>query len=231
MKTNVRQGRADLESLTMGTIPAGHRTIFMDAGESPASEELTPPTEPLHPLITPATPPMQPVPSGDRSTWPTVLGTIAIIFGAGGILGGVWGIVSPAVMEALVSSAPGPAPESFREMLDVMSAWRVWTTPLALLGIGAAGLLLAAGVLVIKRRPKATKALKMWAVLRIVLVLAGCALGLVLQNSLKDVSGAPPLQIAWVIALFGLLWGCALPVFILVWLTREGVKTEIRRWE
>ena len=192
------------------------------------------PSEPDHPPISPAAPPMQPGPTSARATWPTVLGTIAIIFGAGGLLSGVWGIVAPRAMEALVSFAPGSAPESFRATLDVMNAWRVWTTLLALLSVGAAGLLLAAGILLIKRRAKAITVLKIWAVIRLPLVVAGSALGLVLQNAMREVPDAPSVPFAEVMAatgaVFGLLFGCALPVFFLIWVARERVKAEVRRW-
>ncbi len=230
MKTNVRKSRAGLESFAMGTIAVGHRAIFIDAGKSRAAASQTNLTEPSHPPTTPATPPLQPGPTFGRSTWPTVLGTIAIIFGAGGILSGAWALVAPTVMEALVSSGPGSPPESLREMLDVMSAWRVWTTLLALLGVGAAGLLLAAGVLLIKRRRKAISALRIWGVLKISLAVAGSAFGLVLQDTLREVTEAPSMAFAEVMTVFGLLYGCALPVFCLIWIARERVKTEIRRW-
>ena len=278
-------------------------------------------TEPDHPPMSPAAPPMQPGPTSDRSTWPSVLGTIAIIFGAGGLLSGVFSIVAPSVMEAFVSSGPGSpsevspqvislssttssaaqeagilvgdvieavegravtmeslietihaspnspltlrirrdgarqdvvvtprlvddvgligvglcCPESVRARFEVMNAWLVWNTLMALLCIGAAGLLLAGGILLIKRRARAINALKIWAALRIPLVVASGALVLVTQNALREVRevlDAPSVPFAAVMAanVFWLVFGCALPVFVLIWFARERVKTEIRRW-
>ena len=86
----------------------------------------------------------------------------------------------------------------------------------------------------IKRRARAINTLKIWAALRIPLVVASGALGLVTQNALSEVLDAPSVPFAEVMAatraVFGLLFGCALPVFVLVWFARERVKTEIRRW-
>jgi len=126
----------------------------------------------------------------------------------------------------------------------------------AIYGVAGA-LLLAGGILLLRRRRVASPVLKFWAVLK----LAGGTY-LVYQNtiltkiqfaalfrpeiSMPEVDGSNEIledfdrimdttsgimqAVVWFGAVFGWLWLAALPVFLLIWLNRSRVKAEIASW-
>ncbi len=46
-------------------------------------------------------------PPPHRSSWPIVLGIVAIVFGAAGLLGNLWATAAPFVMDQIMSSMTG----------------------------------------------------------------------------------------------------------------------------
>ena len=192
------------------------------------------------PLGIPGAPPTQPVtyaPPAQRSSWPTVLGIIAIVLGALGILGGLWGLISPMVMKAAWANAPAPN----QAMLDAIEPWRGWVVLCALVTIVLAIALLVSGIGLVRRRTWARPLCQTWAVFKILYVLASSGLGYQMARASYDTASqqSPNLpalgptfaqSMAAVGVCVGIVWSCALPVFLLIWLSRARIKAEIAEW-
>jgi hypothetical protein len=186
----------------------------------------TPPTEAAR-MDTPQQP----------SSWPTVLGVIAVAFGILGILGGLWGIIAPFVMNAMIA-AMGPSPPT--AMIETMQQSKAWTVVASLLNVIVAILLLSGGVGLLKRRGWAPRVSMAWAVLKMVLVMVGVGIGYVVQQRMAETmiqhgSGGPaPPAFLTGLALLGLCfsvaWGWALPVFMLIWFSRSSIRGETKGW-
>jgi hypothetical protein len=186
------------------------------------------------------------LPVAKLPVWPTVVGVIAIVFGVLGALGGLAGLLGLAIMRGLQSSLPAGA-----RAMDVVRAWAVWTIPLSLVTAGIALLLLAGGVGLVQRRRWAPRMLRCWALLKMFLVVASSVLSwsmpqAVLQAQTSAMSGLTPgfpstppgstgvetqMSVSRVLeVVLGLLWGWALPVFMLIWLARGTIKTQVAEW-
>ena len=207
-----------------------------DPSATPPPQTL--PGEPSEPAqAPPAAPPTTAPPARpEPSAWPGVLGTIAIVLGAFGALGSLFGAVAILGM-----------PRLFRRMLppEAMAAMQA-STPhqaatcaLQALSLALAILLVVAGARLAQRRPSGAALLRRWAWLKIVIVLVSVAIGAMMapaQFRAMQASGAggppPALQFIGPLigACFGLVWGWALPIFSLVWLGRAKVRSEIETW-
>ena len=190
------------------------------------------------PLIPPATPPTYAGPlsrpvlgyaSGAPPTWPTVIGVIGIVFGAGAVLMTLGGLVIALIMR----DAPGmpPSPQ-FNER------WMPWSIASMFVTCGVAILLLVAGIGLAKRRAWGPRLAKVWAVLKMVIVVASTGIGFQVQRetmkAMQQSAGPSPVpNLEMIVALSmcaGLLWYWALPVFMLIWFSRSSVKAEIAKW-
>lgn len=189
----------------------------------------------------PPIPPIQPGPmvsAKPASNWPTVIGIIAMVFGGLGILGGAWGVVG-SLMPGLLHFAAGPE----NRMFEVMSKWTTWNVAMSIITITVAALLLTAGIKLLKRRPDAPGWCRTWAVVKILLVLVVGIVNYFYQQDLyaamEDTQGpggrpamAFPVMkaVAAASVAFSLLWGWALPVFMLIWFGRQKIKAETADW-
>ena len=219
-------------------------------------------TEPSEPTPTPpAPPPTQPtaLPVVERlPSWPTVLGTIAIVFGALGIVcSGSTALTSsqfqsaatmpatrPTVMPAPTSLPAATATQSvtiaYATKLGPSEEWQRWRVGTSLASIGFSFVLIATGIGLITRRSWAARLSRIWAALKLVLaVAASIGMYLMLQEELGAVQGSagPGMPPAGLVAVFGavvplfvFLWDAAVPVFMLVWFGRAKIKTEVARW-
>jgi hypothetical protein len=201
----------------------------MTQGESERvhARPISPPTEPAE----------MPV-YRRRSSWPTVIGVIAIIFGALGVLGAVWSAIAPAFMGSMMAAMPHDQFASMESMKDFNS----WMAPFSVLGGGLGALLVVAGIGLLKHRPWARTLCMAWAGLKIVLVLVSSVLGSYMMFRLfsamasRQDTNVPALGPGMTAVFFvfglclGLVWGWALPVFVLIWMSREKIKTEVGAW-
>jgi hypothetical protein len=187
----------------------------------------------------PSAPPTEaiPWPVPERpSGWPTAIGVIAIVCGIGGIAVGLWAAVAPFFMRALLQNVPEQ-----RSGLAVMDEWWPVSVALAIVGVGLAVLLLIGGVGVLRRGAWAPRACNTWAVLKVLLVIANAAVAYVVQKQTlmamqgqnarmppgwRAISGSMP----GMTVCFALLWGWALPIFLLIWPARGTIKEEIAQW-
>ena len=140
-----------------------------------------------------------------------VIGIIAIVLGALGILGGCWAGVAYPVMEAILSAAPKEAAAG----LDLLREWWGWTLTMAI----------ASSVLAVL----------------LIFVLVGAAMAVMMQQTqvtaISGQGGAPAtlppgftMLIGAVTGGFSVVWGWALPGFMIVWLSRGRIKREIAEW-
>ncbi len=188
---------------------------------------VAPPTEPGLAAI-PAEP----------SAWPKVIGIIAIVLGAAGFLGGLYGALSPLFLEAMLKVMP-PGQEA---ILEVARDFAVWTVASSLVGVVVAVVLLVAGIGLVRRRQWSVGTVRAWAVIKVLLVIATSVLGyMVAQAQFAAMSqaqaGAAPMPadfgrlLSMFAVVIGLVWGWALPVFVLIWFARSKVKAETASWD
>ena len=196
-----------------------------EMGQAPAHER-TPPTE-VAAYAVPERP----------SSWPIVVGIIAIVLAVLDLLGSCGGIVTPFFADAIKEMAPAGQPTGMEFMQQNMA----WTVGQALLSMGAAVLLLVAAIGLMKRRAWAVQPCLVWAILKIVLVLIGVVTGYAIaQETFESVAqqtpGMPGMSsglfksFAVIGMCFGLVFGLALPVFMLIWFSRAKIKAEVAGW-
>jgi hypothetical protein len=180
-------------------------------------------------------PPVMPRPLASPPTaWPTVLGVIAIVFGAGGLLMSAWGAIAPLVIKSWPSFGSG-----FDPMAGV-AQWQAWLIAQNIVAVFIAALLLTGGIMLLRRTRASRAVLRTWAALKIILVVAASMIGYqVGQTQLAAMqqagATAPGMQnfialFNWIGVAIGVLWGWALPVFMLIWLARRPIRTEMAAW-
>ena len=192
----------------------------------------------LHPPLIPG------AVAASRSSWPTVIGVIAIVFGALGALQGVVGLLTPLLVGRFraftaSNSPPGVAADPF-------AGWDQHQTQLiisALLTLGAGTLLLVGSILLVMRRRAARGMLLTWAAIKTAVVVYAAWLGYVInqaQFAAMQQYGSGPLAgpgmggilgaMSAAGAVIGVLWGWALPIFLLFWFMRARVRNELATW-
>ncbi|MBX3402566.1 MAG: hypothetical protein KF699_04040 [Phycisphaeraceae bacterium] len=203
---------------------------------------------PPPPAAPPTAPGMLAIP--DRpAAWPSVVGIICIVFGALGVIGGMWGIGSNVMM--MLGTMPvqtmgaGPAGPELLPLIKSMMPFIVAGEALKfLLGIA----LIVVGWLMHARRPMARPAAVWWSLAKIFATIAGTAYAGWMQYVImmevtrmmaEDPNAPPQMQgvmtgvmvatIAMTV-IWSLAWGCALPAFLLIWFSRAKVKAEVGRW-
>lgn len=198
-----------------------------------------PPPPPATPQVVPVAPPTQPgvylVPAR-APAWPKVIGVIAIVLGAGGALGGLCGALMPWLQGALQSLLP---PETAAGLMP----FEKWRVPLAILQVATmlvAVLLLIGGIGLVSRKPWSKAVLLWWAGMRIPLVVGAVFMGILSQRGQMEYlqhQAAGPIPVNSIIRIsqgiglcVGLVWGWALPVFLIVWFFRRKVRDEVAQW-
>jgi hypothetical protein len=190
-------------------------------------------------------PPMMPgAVAAPRSAWPSVIGVIAIVFGALGALQGVVGLLAPMFVGRFRAFAASNSPQGATG--DPFAGWDQHQTELivsALLTLGAGTLLLVGSILLVMRKRASRGVLLLWAAIKMAVVVFGAWLGYVMnqaQFAAMQQSGSGPLAGAGMGgmldamsaagAVIGVLWGWALPIFMLIWFMRAKVRNELATW-
>jgi F0F1-type ATP synthase membrane subunit c/vacuolar-type H+-ATPase subunit K len=174
----------------------------------------------------------------ELSKWPKVIGIIAIIFGAGGTIGGLCGAFSFFFVDAmsnLLNNMPGA---TANPGLDSLQEHKTYTLISSFATLGIACLLLFGGIVLLGRKQKALTMLRVWAAARIALAVVQSAMGYVMNKEQMQTmanSGNPmPLgftETFFIIGLvIGLAWAFALPVFLLIWFARDKIHRETAEW-
>jgi hypothetical protein len=167
--------------------------------------------------------------------WPTVIGVISIVFGLLGALQGCGGIVMPFAMNGLTGLMPD---DQSKAVFAGMSDHLAWGVAAGVTGMAVGVLLLTAGIGMVQRRRWGVRAHTIWAVLAILQSGVGGVYGFLIQQSqfqAMKAGGMPPTPFpmeafAAVGVLVGLLFACAYPVFMLVWVFRSVIRDQVAGW-
>ncbi len=183
---------------------------------------------PLHAPVVPGPLPVK------KSGWPTAIGVITVVLGSLGALSGIWSIVGQFLMSAL-SQIPGQ-----KETIALLTHWRPWLIAIAAATIIVAILLLFGGITLMRRRAFSRSLILVWAALKIVLVIVSSVITYqlneaqfaVMQQSGMNMSGMQGvMNIAGIASVIvSLVWGMALPVFMIIWFMRPRVMREMNQW-
>ena len=154
------------------------------------------------------------------------------------------GLGSSAMFGLFTSAMP-------EEQAEIMNA----TEPLMPLMMISGGLtmvvaivLLFGGIGLTKRSPRSPKTCRIWAVLKMLLVVFASIVGYLvqlaqmeaMQRMLEEDPNTPAAMVGFfgtLMAVFGpltlvlgIIWGWALPIFMLIWFSRRKIKAEIAQW-
>lgn len=193
----------------------------------------------------PYMPPLQPPSDAwqvaqPQSTWPKAVGIIMIVLGAYGLFTMAIGIAGTVFMPYLkdfldsIGAGVGPAAGQFSA---VEAHGGMVMTILVTHGL-LAGLLLAAGIGILKRRRWSLAPAFVYAVARIIHATVSTIAQMPMQKEMLRSTSATPsplpprlmellvnISVPITIAI-----GCALPVFLLIWLLRPRIKAETAAW-
>jgi len=177
------------------------------------------------------------------TSWPKVIGIIAIILGSLGILGACGGALSTASVDFLQEMLEEMAPPGQSSAFGSLEALREWKGPLVvghLLGMALAGLLLFVGIGLLKRRAGVVRLVLFWALAKIPFEIASSIFNYIIQKpyleeTVEQSAATPGLsdffQGAFAVGvLFSILMYSALPVFLLIWFRRARIKAEVAQW-
>ena len=195
------------------------------------------------------TPPVEPgeIPH-PTSAWPKVIGVITIVFGALGILvygcGGLIGNVIVVALSGAAQSGGAIDPVNAAQM-DVLRQYMPWTILSGLGSLALGVLLLVAGIGLLRRRSWSRKASVVWSILRMTYAIPTGVLGYIVNTAQFEAmeqaaaSSSSPIPSGFFAIMHslgpaglgcGLVWGWALPVFLLSWFSRSKIKAEVAQW-
>jgi hypothetical protein len=204
--------------------------------EFPSSENPFASPPPVPPAHVPDAAVVQP-----QTTWPAVVGIIAIVLGSFGILGGCWGAVSTVFLADVMSEMIGEADPNSAMVFEQMQKHKAWFLVFSFGGGALAAWLLVTGIGILRRRSWAPSSAMCWAVAKMFLVVGQVVFNYQIQQeqfAAMNVGGNAPFdmgQFGRVIGLFslafGVIWGWALPVFLLIWFRRESIRAETEAWK
>lgn len=190
----------------------------------------------------PFTPPSPSTTPGSR--WPKILGVIAVIFGAGGLLQSIIGPVSMMLVkqQMQVFVDQGADQGKVDEYISKIT-YHTYMSSVAMAIVGL--LLLVGGILLLRRRKAASPVLQIWAVLKLIVgglvtfrsaALSRMQMEIIMSNDALG-TGKEAAMVStfanygvWIGLIFGLLWTAALPIFMLIWLNREKAKQDTANW-
>lgn len=173
--------------------------------------------------------------SGERSSWPTVVGVFGIIVSAFGYLGGCCGIASPFIMPWYVGvlenqNAPAEQIDQIRNSIPPMGV----AVGTSIVGIALATFLLYGAIQLIKRRSKSRGLLLIWSSIQVCWAIIGVAIQFAITptpQAQQGVTAAQQQMFQFLGMGCGLILGLALPVFLLIWLSRARIREEVASWD
>lgn len=190
-------------------------------------QEPAPPTAP-GPLGVQAKPPV----------WPTVIGVLGILLSALIFLGGLCGILmsTPAEFLPLGVDTEDPGVKA------AQTAKTVWSYASFAIWVPIGVLLLVASIGLLRRKQKAARIMRIWAVIDIVATLIDMAIAFSLELALQEaarVAMADPGQMpgarieqVGLVAVYaiGMVIALAPAIFILIWFGLDEIKLETAEW-
>jgi hypothetical protein len=169
--------------------------------------------------IDPDSPPAVPPPPHKK--WPKVFGIISCVLAASGI------VFSPLMV---VFNRWNPATRDFRTILpDWYGTLEMAST---VVGMALSAVLLAGGVMLVKRRPGAAALHVGYAAVDLVTTVAATTAMYVVMNGVDTVDLSFANQAALtggkIGGLIGGLFGVVYPIFLLAWFSRRPIRDEVR---
>lgn len=176
-------------------------------------------------------------------TWPRVIGILSITMAALGMLHHLWAAAGQVFMTyGMPRFASAGSGQEMDAILSVMREWMPAQLAIAGTGLLVSGLLLAAGIGVLRERRWGVRAMHVWAAMRIALGV-GQALATVGQHrdqlaamaesdpsmaGAMSAAGSSGFTAAQFVLVLG--WAAILPVFMLVWFGLKEIKGQTRSW-
>ena len=174
--------------------------------------------------------------------WPKVIGIISIVLGAGGVLLNIWSVVAMLMVDTFAEMASqfSPGPQMPAEVWNGGRSGSLVCIYVAMLILAA--LLLVGGIGLVCRRAWAPKVCVGWALGKIAGGIASVMVTYQMQEAqmklfandpnlaATGMSGGPLNLIMLMTMVFMFVWLAAYPLFMLVWLSRRGVKEHIASW-
>jgi hypothetical protein len=177
--------------------------------------------------------------------WPVPIGIIAIVFGVSGALLSLYSAFAPWLMSGM-SSWTMHTPNTTTDF-DPFAAMRHWAISVAVVhgsGVLIAAMLLWGGIGLLMRRAWSATLLLCWAIIRIPMAFAVTVVAtgmqqeqmaaMTAQSGLGGPGGAAAgafmSGFVWLGAIILIAWYCALPTFMIIWLTRPGVRRDVLLW-
>jgi hypothetical protein len=168
--------------------------------------------------------------------WPNVLGTCSTVLGALALLYGAWGIVGALIFEGIT----GLAATNDEKVIAVMKELAPYTITSSAGGALLGAVHLTGGILLLRRRRRAVPVLVTWSMLKIAYAGFAAWVGYATQERVLGAlapagAGAPPLAFARLLAVgtgvVTLLWLWAYPCVLLLWFSRDRVKAKVQEWQ
>ena len=199
----------------------------MNEGESNGSE-VQGPERPA-----PLAPPTQgELPPPQRSSWPTVVGILGVIYSCMGVLGVFCGLAYPFVLPWYFDFLRDMGmPEEDVQALDSSMPPIGWTVLANLVGLVLVILLFVGCLKLLRRQALGAKLCTLWGWIVIPWTLVATAITLVLVLGAPAPSSNPGQQIGAVIGVvIGLVLGLVFPVFMVIWFLRPTIKSQVAQW-
>ena len=183
--------------------------------------------------------PTQPIALPELTSWPLVIGIIAMSIGGLGILGGILGTAMVFAVDFFLEILP----EGQAGSLQAMAEHQMLFAGIAVGGLLLSILLVASGLMTVKRKGAAFGLFLTWAVLATLFTFGRIpADQMTISGSLESIengstTGGQQLSfgfasdaLAAILAFFPVVYRLAFPVFILIWLARRKIRQEMRSW-
>jgi hypothetical protein len=175
-------------------------------------------------------------PTSREPSWPMVVGVVAIVFGALGMLAGGYGLFAP----LLISRMSGFAANAPVDVFGPMERWKWFLAAINAVGLLLAIALLTGGIGLASKRPWSRALLLLWAVLKVPYALAMVSVTISMQRdqfAAMQTAGAPAAigsavgsVMVTIVSVVTLTWYLALPTFVLIWLSRRSARELVLRW-
>jgi len=160
------------------------------------------------------------------------LGILAIVFGVLGILTGVCTTFSAQILQAFFGMLPS-TPEGQEAMAAVKES--AWTNYIfGPISVALAVMLLIAGIRLTRRLKSGVDLSVKWAIAKLAYALISGGIGVAQMMGTShsdDEAVQAAAQTGGIIGgCIGIVWVCALPVFMLIWFNRQSIKDEVAGW-
>lgn len=182
-----------------------------------------------------------PPPQRESGGWHKPIGIVSIVLGVCGFVGGCMHLLSPLFMPFFEEFMRAAVPKGQPTGMEAISSNSGRLVAQGAMAAAAAALLVAAGIGLAKQRRWGAKLSVTWSVVKMIVVVATlliawpmqkASLEAMQQNAAGGQFGSGFYTMTAVLSIgFGLLWGWAYPVFLLIWFGRRKIKDQIATWE